>query len=69
MNKLCVLAASAVVALALGSVAASAGVTPGIGEAAKAVTDEAKAGTVDQIRWRRHHHRRSFFFAPRYRRW
>ncbi len=71
MKKLSVLAASTVVALGLCSVAASAGVTPGIGEAAKTAAEESKAGVVDQVHWRRHHHRRSGFFiiVPRYRRW
>ena len=74
MKKLSVLAASVAVALCTGTVAATAGVAPGIGEAAKAVVAESKAGVVDQVRWRRHHHHRRHYvvIVPRYysyRRW
>ena len=67
MKKLCMIATVAIAALGAGSIAASAGVTPSIGEAAKSSAQESKAGTVDQVRYWRHHHRRSYvYIVPRY---
>ena len=57
MKKISVLAATAVIALCAGSMTATAGVTPGVGEAAKSAVEETKAGVIEQVRYfRRHHH-------------
>ena len=64
MKKFCVLTALATAALGMGGLAAQAAVAPAIGEAAKAVVVESKAGVVDQVHWRRHH-RRHYYYAPR----
>ena len=68
MKKLAVVAVLTGAALALGSLAAQAGVAPAIGEAAKAVAQESKASIVDEVRYyrRHHHHRRFIVVAPRY---
>lgn len=67
MKKIFAIAVLAVAGLGIGCLAAEAGVSPGIGGAAKAVADDSKAGVVDQVYYRRHHHRRHFVvIVPRY---
>ena len=58
MKKILAIAVLAVAGFGLGGLAAEAGVSPGIGEAAKAVAEDSKAGVVDQVHYRRHYHYR-----------
>ena len=65
MKKLCMIAVVATAALGGASMTAAAGVAPSIGDAAKSAVQESKAGVVDQVRYYRRHHRRSFvIFVP-----
>ena len=67
MKKFCMIAALATTVLGAASLAAEAGVAPSIGEAAKSVAQESKAGGVEQVHWRHRHHRRAYvYYAPRY---
>ena len=72
MKKISVLAATAFIALCAGSMSATAGVMPGVGEAAKSAVEETKAGVIEQVfffrrhRHHHHHHHRRHHYGRRW---